>query len=1761
MHINRTHVFLAVALFLGTAFLPLITSEINEFDLDITIKNKGVAEGDDVDISISTWPNQTSYDLTVDIQDGYSFTNLEMGLNTNYNSNKDVIAWNDISDWSHFDSTYDGVDYNGTYLTTFGVENVWDFENLQGSLPAGWTSSNGANGLVNDNSLTGVGNLGYLSCGTNGSTGGSLVLRNGAVNVESNTMDLSGLSNGFVYFWVREGASGCGEDPDSTEHLYFEYWASNSQWKTVPAGNCVPANTCPFFDASLNGFGLGYPAQDVTYTLPTDAFWSDFKFRFRQAGGSGTCCDWWFVDDIKVTVPGPGNWTSPSFGAHSSAIYPVEPGQYGLVSINAKTSGTYGLSWSVLDAVSNKPIPGFENLNSKLVDLGTIDWKEYPLLRIKINSDNGPFQIESINIQGKIMDTFISDPRDFWSGDLTWDSSEQQISTLDTITSSLIKSHRPIAGWDLNVDSRSLGDAGIEISVDEGPFYEILFSNTSLDLPTPAHTLQFKISNAVISTFDLELYYATLPENLILNIADDERIDWSLDYDELGPWGWQNRFSDGGMVQSIDLSSNTSGQVEFWLPSETIIEHFSLDMWSADANQDVGGVQWDLTCGNILVDSVDFGPISQDRETYELNEAVLISLNEALENGVIVSESPEGSVEFVSCILDIVGSGANLMIDGLLAKFVKEIDLQFTSDSMFLSELNAYASSVQTGNGDVLSIPIPVTTSYSSKLNFEILNIDSVSGMTSDLIDFINATSTLTPSEPWLELVTTHSSSVEVIDTVEVEIAGINNTVIMKWPILGGSPTITTNNQLSSELVELHPTNSAEIIQVSNIPQEIDANFRFRLNPIWDDEPFVTISSRVSTSEGYKSLPAVQKFGLGDANGIENDYYVSEWNVINDLGVPIPQNQSYLKASTIVTFSAKLAFEGLNDGNAPRDDTLLLKLYQDDLILGQTQEVDGDLMNISIILPPTEQELSYSLTLEKLVPGGDDLTITNLSRDFQTDSRAPIVINSSVEKYDHREPSNVQKITFEIADRPILPPSLTLMLWREWINDDNYDSIPDPDEFQPVSLTPPENLTQVQGNFSYEFSDLLGNEGDLVTGYLVGADAAGNVLEMGGSSDLDQQLFTYQLMEDGIPELSELNAMWDIESSDVFRHPMIDYSMVFPLSEPNGMSDIKLLSLNLDEDLFDDEDMSNSLEIHWDGYSRQCETESDFLEIGVCDVFAKSGSVGPYTTELEFRVTFAIKWDLPDNNQIRTPEIMIVDRGGNEDIVTYPNLAWKFNTEIWVPYDSINLEFNSGTQDFCPVSQTTQNPTLKCAWVTPGSEFTITGEVQFYWTNELPTENLDIEILISGLSPILATVENGMFTVDITAPSANGGYVLSWELFALPLSNIDQTSQSSVSLIVDGESPSILEVIKPRVDVELAIEDMYNIEFEASFKETYLDSENILLFWKVIYDDNPAVAVAEGSLNLVVVSTAATGTMTGLIQIGDMLPDSHYSKPSTLQLWIVGADMAGNSIDSESNSEVTPLAQVPIHHRHAIVEISASDVQYSPSGEQNSGEVIQITIIARNVGDAQGEIFFTIYEVLPSGATKTIADKNESIPLSSQPIQLRYEWVPEMQGLNHIRVEWDDQKIEGPFIDILPPKATGLNAVFEGTNSMVVVSFVGLVVAVLILLVVVLRKGKGDEYEWVEEWEDDGYDSPSKVPPVLETTPVLTPPPVQVPPPQKEPESRYQNDAYGAAYQAATEGKGDGWWQDEHGQWWQKSDDGNWWHQSSDGQWHKLDGY
>ena len=179
------------------------------------------------------------------------------------------------------------------------------------------------------------------------------------------------------------------------------------------------------------------------------------------------------------------------------------------------------------------------------------------------------------------------------------------------------------------------------------------------------------------------------------------------------------------------------------------------------------------------------------------------------------------------------------------------------------------------------------------------------------------------------------------------------------------------------------------------------------------------------------------------------------------------------------------------------------------------------------------------------------MTTITTERSFQTDSLAPLLIDVNLEHYDHLQHSTNQQLRFEIYDRPILPGSMTLMLWREWLNDYNFNDWPDEEEYVPFQLAVPGNLSMSQGNYTFTYDDNPGTYGDKVAGYLVGSDPAGNPLLDGGGPGPDDHLFMYELALDGAPIAYGENATMDGDRQP-WLHPGNEYEFIIPFTEPNG---------------------------------------------------------------------------------------------------------------------------------------------------------------------------------------------------------------------------------------------------------------------------------------------------------------------------------------------------------------------------------------------------------------------------------------------------------------------------------------------------------------------------------------------------------------------------------------------------------------------------------
>ena len=114
----------------------------------------------------------------------------------------------------------------------------------------------------------------------------SLYTRWGIVYVTSKSFYLSTIAGAQLNFWMRRGSDAFSETPDSNENLVVEYLNDAGSW------------------VALETFlGNGTPGEMLnrTYILPTNALYANFKFRFRQSGGSGSNFDYWHIDDVVLT--------------------------------------------------------------------------------------------------------------------------------------------------------------------------------------------------------------------------------------------------------------------------------------------------------------------------------------------------------------------------------------------------------------------------------------------------------------------------------------------------------------------------------------------------------------------------------------------------------------------------------------------------------------------------------------------------------------------------------------------------------------------------------------------------------------------------------------------------------------------------------------------------------------------------------------------------------------------------------------------------------------------------------------------------------------------------------------------------------------------------------------------------------------------------------------------------------------------------------------------------------------------------------------------------------------------------------------------------------------------------------------------------------------------------------------------------------------------------------------------------------------------
>ena len=145
--------------------------------------------------------------------------------------------------------------------------------------------------------------------GVNGDTSNSgnfsMFTRHGEVSVRlRRTIDLSAVAGAEFEFWLRRGDDAFSDNPEDGEDMEVEYQNADGDW--------IRLDTAPGDDT----FADRAPGEILhqRFQLPAAALHSDFRFRFRQTGGTGEDLDYWHVDDVVLTETlDPGAGSGPGF--------------------------------------------------------------------------------------------------------------------------------------------------------------------------------------------------------------------------------------------------------------------------------------------------------------------------------------------------------------------------------------------------------------------------------------------------------------------------------------------------------------------------------------------------------------------------------------------------------------------------------------------------------------------------------------------------------------------------------------------------------------------------------------------------------------------------------------------------------------------------------------------------------------------------------------------------------------------------------------------------------------------------------------------------------------------------------------------------------------------------------------------------------------------------------------------------------------------------------------------------------------------------------------------------------------------------------------------------------------------------------------------------------------------------------------------------------------------------------------------------------
>ena len=1576
-------------------------------------------------------------DFTVEVPSTSPISDMQLSIEPSVMQTHYGFVWDSDLIWSNADATKNGTVVEVNSLTGSTAGTIWDFNTgLQG-----WTVSN----------PTFVGRY-TNTCGVNGTSGGSIKTQanyNAPHHATSPRVNLAGAQNMPLHAWVLQGSFSCGEEPDSSEDLQIQYITSSGNWVTL--------NTWA-------GATQGGTAQQWSTNLPAAALHSSTQIRINQvsgSGASGTCCDFWFVDDVHLASPPESHWISPTIGWGQGALQPVSRSTYAPIYLDAMIPQGAFLNWSILDA-NGVEIMGASGSNDAMIPLNMIDYEAYPLIRLKLEFRGSPIGtgipiLHSIAGDGQFHTIFRGSILN-----QDWEAACMQGGAVSFTTGAIATTDCNLTSPWYTPLSPSKGITG-DIDLTNGILqirYSELANWTNLTSPTftdqnedTIYRYQLRIihDNSSTTTWKSSSLSWTLlsgkhPAEPAIDFNQDGFVEWGGSDNRVGSWGWQDRFENGEEIISVTPGISGSDSVSAWLPRDNI-QSFSVGVMAETGV--LTGIY--LRVANQLIANWSYDSVKSAYIT--LNSSQLYALSYAASTASSVGFL--GS-NFVQMDFEVTGTGGMKMA-GLSVPYPVSVYLDSDQQSPMVLGINDARSTLSDVNGQhIIPIPFVSDTAGGMMVTLDGVNYSSdVEVLNSYMEDPVQV---ITTSQKWHTMHTNFKVSASNPGLVRLDVVGDNNHATWLIPSGGGSPI----GQGDSELVELHPTDWLNFTQNGD---DVSVAVKYRIEPGWDDEEYLTASTRLVLSNGVVSIPATHSWGSinGGSKALENDLEIKSVTFSTELG-ELPSDEYYLPAGQDVDISVDIGFEGLSGSDSFADGDALLSLYQGSNEIANTTTLDVDMWNYTDTVPFTNGVLDWRVEVVSLAGGGvtDDAV---QERTFFADSVVPSVYWSSVAAYDHRVPSSTQTIQVQITDQPLLPSNIEAMVWREWVNDYDFNGQPSPDEYESFSnVLLPNDMTAFVGQYTILLDDSGGVIGDKVAVYLTGNDAAGHPLEDNGTGEQGDHLFMYQLKADGPPSIPTAAFTWE-GGRQTWLHPMITYEFDVMMNEPNGGSDLSVVEVQLAS-----QQNSDQLPISWDFMTGNCTTTSPHLVVEDCEMVGQDGIAGPYEEDITLNVEFHLLWTIPDlGDTKREPKLIVMDRAGNTDQQSFPTLRWRSSGDMYIPDETIQLIINQGTV------------VEDGARIAPSSSFEVSGDVLFQETNTRPDFDCPVSVMFDGVT-YPTTAIDGSWTAVVTASENSGKKALTWGIDCISGQGNDVTDESDNRwILIDGTGPTPVEIINPRPNTILETE-VYEVRVAIN-EEGGLDVESLQLEWWV-EDADTGDRLVSGFETMMLEGDDVAGTQLEVYADVDLseITDTMIEKRLILFVKINGRDLADNAITGMNGAPSgSQIAQWDLEWLRPEFTIGPLDVTYTRLILE-VGQSTSVQALVSNIGSLDGTVDATAYVVRLNGTKEVLQRPNMDIPAEGKGL-ISIDWVPTTEGIQWIEVELDNgQTAKGPTVDVRPAREQGFVENLFGDVNPIIGSVVALIfVSIIVTILVWARKatrgrGSRSEYDWDEYSSEIDYD-------------------------------------------------------------------------------------